>query len=135
MTTPPPNIRPYANPLDTGKEWHTTTADSKQYWRQIGWLGGSGAFYALNERPGDHEPGSWGPLWSLLENDRIEEPEVPSVDQTVHMALDTGALLHYTALDGRSQEQLLIDAGLFAARMHHRHAQFVSLEATPAGEN
>lgn len=78
MVSPPINERPYMGPgaPGFGKEMHTTTEDAVQHWRQIGWLGQSGAFYAFSERPMNHEPGGWSPLWTMLEN----EPKVSDTD-------------------------------------------------------
>jgi hypothetical protein len=52
-----------------GDELRTMTLDSNQLWRQVGWWGQSGAFYALGEKPGKHEPGSFQPLYALIENE------------------------------------------------------------------
>lgn len=47
--------------------------------------------------------------------------------RTIRMLSDTGSTLEFTALDGRSDEQALIDAGAFASRMGSVTPQFVSL--------
>lgn len=52
--------------------------------------------------------------------------EAPS--RTVHMLSDTGGPLTYTALDDRSRDQLLIDAGAFASRMGNLNAQVVLID-------
>lgn len=72
--TPPPNVRPYHPAHLPGDERVTFTLDTdqRQTWRQIGWHGQSGAFYALGEDPSRHEPGSFSPLWLLVENEPIE---------------------------------------------------------------
>lgn len=76
QTTPPANRRPYRPASETGAEQRTTTSDGYvQRWRQIGWHGQTGAFYALDERPADHEPGGWSPLWLLVDNDPPILPE------------------------------------------------------------
>ncbi|WP_329131495.1 hypothetical protein OG552_10350 [Streptomyces sp. NBC_01476] len=72
----PPNTRPYRRESETGAEMRTMTLDAEQTWRQIGWHGQTGAFYALDEKPSDHEPGSFGPLWVLVDN----EPPMPDED-------------------------------------------------------
>ncbi|MFJ4847572.1 hypothetical protein [Streptomyces sp. NPDC088733] len=67
---PPPNTRPYRRASEPcGDAMRTFTDTTVQRWRQIGWHGQSGAFYALDERPADHEPGSFAPLWLLADND------------------------------------------------------------------
>jgi hypothetical protein len=48
--------------------------------------------------------------------------------RTVHMLSDAGSPLEFTALDDRSRDQLLIDAGAFASRLGNLHAQLVSLD-------
>lgn len=70
---PPPNTRPYRRASeDHGTEMRTHTLDKTQCWRQIGWHGQTGAFYSLDEHPTEHEPGSFGPLWILVDNDYVE---------------------------------------------------------------
>lgn len=71
----PANTRPYRRLSESGPEMRTTTPDAEQLWRQVGWLGQTGAFYALDEKPSDHEGGSWGPLWALVDNE-------PPIDET-----------------------------------------------------
>lgn len=51
-------------------------------------------------------------------------------ERTIHLLSDAGTELEFTALDGRSDQQALIDAGAFASRMGSVKPQFVSL--TPA---
>lgn len=51
-------------------------------------------------------------------------------ERTIRMLSDAGTELVFTALDDRSDEQALIDAGAFASRMGSVKPQFVSL--TPA---
>jgi hypothetical protein len=48
----------------------------RQVFRQVGWQGQSGAFYALtgDARPGDHEPGSFAPLWVVSHSDYVPDP-------------------------------------------------------------
>jgi hypothetical protein len=66
----PPNTRPYRAGHEPGPERRTRTDDGYiQRWRQVGWWGQTGAFYALDEKPTDHEPGSITPLWALIDND------------------------------------------------------------------
>ena len=48
-----------------GSRWRVT-------YRQVGWIGGTGAFYALHENPAPTEPGSFAPLWREICADRIE---------------------------------------------------------------
>lgn len=78
QTTPPEDRRPYRRASEpSGSEMRTHTLDATQTWRQIGWHGQTGAFYALDEKHSDHEPGSWGPLWILVDN---EPPILPDDD-------------------------------------------------------
>lgn len=66
-TTPPSDRRPYRRLSEPGTEMRTMTLQGNQTWRQVGWHGQSGAFYALDERPADHEPGSYSPLWVMVD--------------------------------------------------------------------
>lgn len=76
QTIPPKDRRPYRRASEGGgSEMRTVTLDSNQTWRQIGWHGQSGAFYALDEKPSDHELGSWSPLWILVDNEPPILPE------------------------------------------------------------
>jgi hypothetical protein len=52
-----------------GTRWRVT-------YRQVGWIGGTGAMYALHENPAPTEPGSFAPLWREICSDRIE-PDRP----------------------------------------------------------
>lgn len=63
------------------------------------------------------------------------EQQIPAGDlsTSVTMKGDTGQPLYYTALDGRTVEQTLIDAGLYAARSGHRMPQFVSVTQSGTG--
>lgn len=72
---PPVDRRPYRGQHETGTEMRTVTASADQVWRQIGWHGQSGAFYSLGEDPSFHEPGSFSPLWLLVDN------EPPVIDE------------------------------------------------------
>jgi len=65
----PADRRPYWLASQAGEERITHTMDSRQTWRQIGWHGQSGAFYGLDEDPSAHEPGSFGPLWLLVDDE------------------------------------------------------------------
>ncbi|MFI0406600.1 hypothetical protein [Actinomadura sp. 3N508] len=76
-----PDRRPYQlQPSADGEIVHVaTSATGRCYryrWRQIGWHGQSGALYALGDdaKPGDHEPGSFAPLYLLVDRDEIEDP-------------------------------------------------------------
>ena len=74
-TTPPSDTRPYRRASEpSSQEMRTHTLEAQQTWRQIGWHGQTGAFYALDEKPSDHEPGSIAPLWLLIDN---EPPILP----------------------------------------------------------
>jgi hypothetical protein len=68
-TVPPPNTRPHRRAHEPGDELTITTDERVMAFRQIGWHGQTGAFYALDEDPSFHEPGSFGPLWILVHNE------------------------------------------------------------------
>lgn len=53
--------------------------------------------------------------------------DTQSPARTIRMLSDTGSELEFTALDDRSDEQALIDAGAFASRMGSVQPHFVSL--------
>ena len=79
QTSPPEDRRPYRRASESGgSEMRTHTLDRDQLWRQIGWHGQTGAFYALDEKPADHEPGSYSPLWILVDN----EPPILPAEET-----------------------------------------------------
>ncbi len=65
-----PNRAQHAN----GPMMYTKTAEADQTWRQVGWHGQTGDFYSLDEDPSPTEPGSFSPLWLLIEN---EPPILP----------------------------------------------------------
>lgn len=67
------------------------------------------------------------PATTRNRSNAMSDPSTQPLGEThVRMTGDTGAPLHYSALDGRSREQALIDAGLFAARQGHARPTFVS---------
>lgn len=72
--TPIPNTRPYRRAQLPGDERVTYANGNRQIWRQIGWHGQSGAFYALGEDPSHHERGSFAPLWLLVDDDVVLDP-------------------------------------------------------------
>ena len=73
--TSPPNERPYRQAWESGGDERVTyVADRRQAWRQIGWHGQTGAFFGLAEDPSKHEPGSFGPLWILVDDEPMVEP-------------------------------------------------------------
>jgi hypothetical protein len=77
----PPDRRPYRMMHEPGAEMVTYAARSRELirttWRQVGWQGQSGAFYALGDDadPRAHEPGSYGGLWGIADTDTPETPE------------------------------------------------------------
>lgn len=76
----PPDHRPYRRQSADGAERAVYRTEANgEVWREthrkIGWHGQSGAFYALDEHPKDHEPGSWTALWFIAFTDRVEAPE------------------------------------------------------------
>lgn len=74
----PPDTRPYRAMSATGPEVTVTGEDYRQTLRQVGWLGQTGAFYSLDEKPSAHEGGGFAPLWFIAHSDRIDEPEATS---------------------------------------------------------
>jgi hypothetical protein len=72
----PTDRRPYRGTSESGDEQIVYSIDATgrvmdRVYRQIGWHGQSGAFYALGERPSDHEPGSYSPIWVIAHADDI----------------------------------------------------------------
>ena len=45
------------------------TGERRQLWRQVGWLGQTGRVYELDKPPYGIEPGSFSPLWVLIDDD------------------------------------------------------------------
>lgn len=43
--------------------------------RQVGWIGQSGDFYALDDTAVASEPGSFRPLWFVVDTDKVEAPD------------------------------------------------------------
>lgn len=86
----PPDRRPYRRTSESGHEITYTATDKagrrwRQTWRQVGWHGQSGAFYALGETdPAAHEPGSYTPMYVLAHVDEIEREPT-----TVHIHVDS----------------------------------------------
>lgn len=72
--TTAPNTRPYRPAHLPGDERVTHAGNNRQTWRQIGWHGQSGAFYALGEDPSRHELGSFSPLWLLVDDEAVLDP-------------------------------------------------------------
>ncbi|MFE7395692.1 hypothetical protein [Streptomyces sp. NPDC057557] len=83
MTTPA-DRRPYRPMSATGPELVVTTDTHRLDLRQVGWLGQTGAFYALDEKPlGDgHERGGVAPLYFPAHSDRLDDL-APDDDSTV----------------------------------------------------
>lgn len=71
----PADTRPYRRQSEPGPEKTTRTDTARQTWRQVGWLGQSGAFYSLDERPSETEAGSFSPLWFIARADRLDDLE------------------------------------------------------------
>lgn len=66
-----PDRRPHRAACEPGDELHIVADGRSMTFRQIGWHGQSGAFYALDEDPSLYEPGSFGPLWILAHNEAV----------------------------------------------------------------
>lgn len=80
----PVDRRPYRRQSEHGPEKTTRTDTARQVWRQVGWIGQSGAFYALDERPSLTERGSFSPLWFIAHAERLDEqPPLPRRDDAV----------------------------------------------------
>lgn len=61
-----PSYRPAQDRQPNERRTTETGPDGRRYdvvWRQVGWIGGTGAMYALHENPAPTEPGSFAPLW------------------------------------------------------------------------
>ena len=69
----PADRRPYRRASEDGPETKLRTDTHNVWFRQIGWHGQSGAFYAFDEDPSKHEPGSFGPVWIEVESSPIDE--------------------------------------------------------------
>jgi hypothetical protein len=69
---PPADARPYVKMHEPGHEIRTLSLDGriKHRWRQVGWQGQTGAIYGLHEKPSEHEPGSFSPLYVMTDADR-----------------------------------------------------------------
>lgn len=72
----PPDRRPYRRMSESGTEETAYQVDktgrvTRLVYRQIGWLGQSGAFYAIGggADPMQHEPGSFAPIWAIAHAD------------------------------------------------------------------
>lgn len=70
--TTAPDTRPYRAMSATGTEIITTGDGYRRTWRQVGWLGQTGAFYSLDETPQRYERGSFSPLYFIAHADEID---------------------------------------------------------------
>lgn len=72
----PPDNRPYVPMHEPGHEIRTLSLDGtrKHRWKQVGWQGQTGAIYGLGEKPQLHEPGSFSPLYVMVDSDYVELP-------------------------------------------------------------
>ncbi|MGX9924128.1 hypothetical protein ACWIG4_30240 [Streptomyces sp. NPDC002248] len=77
----PVNMRPYRLMSESGPEITvlTNNDEDRTVFRQVGWLGATGAFYGLDESPSDHERGSMAPLYFPAHSDRVETPDLASL--------------------------------------------------------
>lgn len=72
----PADRRPYRANSAHGDELVMTTAERRTVFRQVGWWGQTGALYSLDEDPSPTEPGSFSPLWAVIDSDSImDSPE------------------------------------------------------------
>ena len=85
----PPDHRPYRRMSESGTEETVYQVDktgrmTRLVYRQIGWLGQSGAFYAIDgdADPMRHEPGSFAPIWVIAHaDDAIPDELFAAFDQ------------------------------------------------------
>lgn len=104
----PVDRRPYRRQSEPGPEKTTRTDTARQVWRQVGWLGQSGAFYSLDEKPHLTEPGSFSPLYFIAFADRLDDlaPPLPRRGDHVEAWLKQqrdacfGHASTYNAVDG-----------------------------------
>jgi hypothetical protein len=68
-----PDTRPRRLLSEEGPEAVTTGYGVRQTWRQVGWLGASGAFYALDEPHMEHEPGGVSGMFVIAHADRLDD--------------------------------------------------------------
>jgi hypothetical protein len=47
----------------------------REIYRQVGWIGQTGRLYLMGEDPSKTEPGSFSPIYQVIEADRVEIPE------------------------------------------------------------
>lgn len=78
----PKNVRPYRSLTIPGDEVTAVVTGqderkTRNTYRQVGWIGQTGAFYALGEKPAETEPGSFAPLWFVAFSDRLDEEGNP----------------------------------------------------------
>lgn len=76
----PPDTRPCRQMYAPGPEMSTTAEGYRQTWRQVGWLGQTGAIYSLDENPlGDgYERGGVAPLYFIAHAERLDSEEAPA---------------------------------------------------------
>jgi hypothetical protein len=71
---PPPDHRPHRAMYATGPELVVTTSTYRLDLRQVGWIGQTGAFYSLDEKPLEdgYERGGVAPLYFPAHADRLD---------------------------------------------------------------
>lgn len=99
-----PNVRPHRWAHATGEHRRTEThrGARRQIWRQVGWHGGSGFFYSLDEDPSRYEPASFQPLWILVDDEEIPTDGEIETLWAVHVAGPVNATVaraHRSPLD------------------------------------
>lgn len=69
MSATGPEIDVISTPLGPDRTYYRLT------FRQVGWIGQTGAFYALDENPRPTEPGSYSPLYFIAHSDDVTDTE------------------------------------------------------------
>jgi len=77
----PADTRPYVPMHASGHEIRTRSDDGtrRHRWRQVGWQGQTGALYGLGEKPSEHEPGSFSPMYVMVDSDPLDLDDEPRV--------------------------------------------------------
>jgi len=68
----PPNDRPIRAASADGPEMVVINGTKRYTYRQIGWQGHSGWFYAYDEDPSKYEYGGFSPIWVCVHSDHHE---------------------------------------------------------------
>jgi hypothetical protein len=77
----PPEQRPSCHAGVGGDELLVEADGVRRMFRQVGWHGHSGTFYALGENPALYESGAFAPLWILVYAEPLDERMREAVTQ------------------------------------------------------